>query len=294
MAKAHQHKSQHYVPRSYLAAWCDPTADEKMEPYVWTFERGSQTGQRKAPANILEETDFYTLKGADGERDLSLEKHLSALEGQFIEIRRTKLDLEVPVTTEEGAQIAAFVVAMSFRTKAHRGRRQGQWGRVLATMRELAEERGPRGEVPEVRWSGSPDPNDPSVSHDDIAKLAENPIQYMMAIEIGTYLPVLGRMEFMIVRTDDEIGFITSDDPCVWIGETEYKAPPPLSELGEFGILMPLSPRQLLFLNPYQSCYGKLPQHVVDMLNGYVWRNSHEYYIVNRDETRDAWFRPSK
>jgi hypothetical protein len=289
MAKPLPNKSQHFVPRTYLAAWCDPDVPEKQEPYVWVFEKDGTDGRRKAPHNLFEETDFYTIRREGGERDLTLEHRLADLESKFADIRDAKLAADKPLTPDEGAYLGAFAVALSFRTKAHRDRRRDQWTAVLKKMKELGEERGPNGEIPTVRWSASADPEAASISYEEIEKLAANPVQYMMAQEIGTYLPLIGRMEMMMVRTDDPIGFITSDDPCVWIGATVGKTPPPIAELGEFGILMPISPRQLLFINPYQSCYGRLPLQVVDILNGYIRRNAHVYFVANRNRVRDAW-----
>jgi len=292
MGHRYGHKSQHFVPKTYLAAWCDPTAPTQMEPYIWIFDRNDRTGRRKAPQNVFEETDFYTVRSNDGARNLSLEHGLQELEERFADIRRSKLAVEEPVNEEEHAHLVAFAVAMSFRTKAHREFRRNQWNGVVEAMRRLAAERGPRGERPEVRFSGSPDPSQPSLSLEDVMKLAESPIQYMMAGEIGAYIPVLGKLRVQIMQTDDPLGFITCDDPCVWMtADGVRRRPPPLNDLGEhFGLFMPLSPRQMLFLNPYESLYGRIPDRFVTWLNGQTWRGTYEYFVVRRNKVREEWF----
>jgi hypothetical protein len=84
MTKPRLHKRQHYVPESYLQAWCDSACPPNQTPYAWFFKRDERIGFKKAPSNMFHESEFYTLKGIDGSRDLRLEKGLSSLEGLFV------------------------------------------------------------------------------------------------------------------------------------------------------------------------------------------------------------------
>ncbi|MBO2970436.1 DUF4238 domain-containing protein, partial [Burkholderia pseudomallei] len=52
------HKKQHYVPASYLKAWCDPDCPATHEPYVWVFERDGTSRHRRAPHKLFTETDM--------------------------------------------------------------------------------------------------------------------------------------------------------------------------------------------------------------------------------------------
>ena len=291
--KAKDYGSQHFVPRTYLKPWCDPETPKKMEPYVWVFDRDGRNGRKKAPKNLFEETDFYTIELGNGSRDLTLEHGLQELEDKFAKIRDRKLSKEIGVSAEEGAYVFAFMVAMSFRTRAHRERRQAEWARVAATMEE-AQRNAPSdkaGRAPTPRFSFSPNPNDPSLSIEDVRRLASSPIEHMLAVEMSTYLPLMAGMEMMVMRTTDRVGFITSDDPCIWLNERANAGPPILRELGTFGILMPLSPQQMLFLNPVTSCYGRLQSlAVVDELNRLSRAHAHSEIVVCRDETREEWF----
>ena len=38
-----EHKKQHWVPESYLTAWCDPGTPADQEPYVWRFSKDGVT-----------------------------------------------------------------------------------------------------------------------------------------------------------------------------------------------------------------------------------------------------------
>jgi len=67
-------KNQHIIPKCYLKQFVDPNTPPGHEPYVWIFEREAKRGKKRAPKNILAETDFYTLKG-----DYVIEKTLLKL-----------------------------------------------------------------------------------------------------------------------------------------------------------------------------------------------------------------------
>src|SRR5262245_37854393 len=96
-----EHKRQHFVPQSYLKAWCDPTTPVGQEPYVWLFLKDGSEVRRKAPDNLFHETDLYTIRRDDGTRDLVLEHGLSQLESEFVSIRDTKLARCEPLTASE-------------------------------------------------------------------------------------------------------------------------------------------------------------------------------------------------
>lgn len=197
------------------------------------------------------------------------------------------------MSLEEGAELFAFMIAMSFRTRAHRERRRAEWQRVADAM-EDTERHAPvdrSGRRPRVRFSFSANPNDPSLSTDEVRNLAEESVQHMLAVEIATYLPLVAGMQMMVMRTDDSAGFITSDDPCIWINERVNEGPPVVRDLGEFGILMPLSPREMLFLNPIKSGYGRLQSlSVVDEHNRLTRQHASSEIVVCRNALRREWF----
>ena len=76
-------KNQHIIPRCYLKQFVDPATLPGQEPYVWIFERESKRGKKKAPKNILTETDLYTFSTPDGKKDYALEKTLSQIESEY-------------------------------------------------------------------------------------------------------------------------------------------------------------------------------------------------------------------
>lgn len=183
---------------------------------MWLFPKDGGNGQRRAPHNIFAETDFYTSHLPEGQRDLSLEHDLGTLEDKFCRIRKTRIDNREPLNTEERVWFCAFIAAMHFRTRAQRNAFQHQWGRVL----RIAEDAQHRLDAmtPEQLQQHPPSRSfgatgGPSLSIDDVKKLADKPIQHMLPTIIQEDLPVLARMNLVIFTTEDDIGFNTSDHP---------------------------------------------------------------------------------
>lgn len=119
---------QHYVPRSYLAAWCEPGSPAGTEPYVWIFDRDSRDGRRKSPKKLFAETDFYTVLREDGTRNLVLENGLADLESKFASSRR-KIARHEQLTETEYLQLLTFVASMLARTKSRRDHYRSQFPR---------------------------------------------------------------------------------------------------------------------------------------------------------------------
>jgi len=81
MAKAKQHKRQHFVPQAYLKAWCDPDVPAGQEPYGWRFSKDGEV-RRKAPDALRRSSgcafpcdpqlDFRLLTARRPERDIAL------------------------------------------------------------------------------------------------------------------------------------------------------------------------------------------------------------------------------
>ncbi len=104
-----EYKNQHIVPQSFLKPWIDPDVPEGYEPYVWLISKDGKTTENKAPKNILSETDFYTVYDADGKRNVELEKRLSKIENDFIQIRDTKLFKNIPLDDNEFLSVLIFI-----------------------------------------------------------------------------------------------------------------------------------------------------------------------------------------
>jgi hypothetical protein len=83
-------KRQHIIPKCYLKQFVDPHTPTGQEPYVWIFDRGSKKGEKRAPRNILTETDLYTFSGKDGTKNYSLENSLAQIESDYASLFEQK------------------------------------------------------------------------------------------------------------------------------------------------------------------------------------------------------------
>jgi Protein of unknown function (DUF4238) len=82
---------QHWVPASYLRAWCDPISKDLQNPYVWRFSKDGSEIRRESPQNLFRESNMYTFTDEKKQPNLAIEKALSRLEDQFERLRRDKI-----------------------------------------------------------------------------------------------------------------------------------------------------------------------------------------------------------
>jgi len=259
---------------------------------VWRFPKGGGKGQRKAPANIFAETDLYTIHLPDGQRDLSLEHGLGTLEDKFCRIRKTRIANREPLNAEEKVWFCAFIAAMHFRTRAQRNAFQQQWGDVLRVADNLQQALDAM--TPEELQQHPPprslgETSGPSLTIDDVKKLADKPIQHMLATIIEEELPVLRGMNLVIFTTEDDVGFNTSDCPCVWLDPQRAR---PMLHSRTIEVTMPVSPNSLALL-----CWEDVPNYKDMTLSGVDDANRlqaqvacDEYFVVRRNTTKPVWF----
>ncbi len=287
------HKKQHAVPQCYLRAWCDPVA-HKGKRQVWLFDKDGSNPRRKSAKSIFHETDLYTIHRKDGERDLVLEHGLSGLESAFVGIRE-KLARHEQLTDEEHVKLCAFIAAQHVRTPAQRDHLRGQWGKVLEKM-ELMREWAKTATPEQLRDAGSiARGSGPSLGYEDVKRMAEQPMQTMLAPQIETQLPLLVQMDYVIMECATEPGFITSDNPCVWWDPEAYKKPPIWRQPGlatqTLEISMPLSPRQRIILNwKGVSGYVPVPERMVDNANRQARFGCSEHFVSRSKTTKSIWF----
>jgi len=290
------------VPKGYLKAWCDPSAPKQYTPYVWIFSKDGNIVKKRSPKNLFHEKDFYTIKRADGKRDLTLEHGLSELEDQFSALRDKKLRFRQNIGPEEHITLCAFIAATSQRTKIMQVHQQKQWQEALGMMdkmREWAKTATSEEKKAMAGLPGSGEQKRQSLSYDEVKKLAEEPIQHMLLPSISIETPLLCKIDFAILETDTQPGFITSDNPCVWSDPEAYKRPPFYRGPGliyeSVEITLPISPQQAILLNRKGfNGYITVNENAVDMLNRITRFNACEHFIVNKNIKKDIWFAPSK
>ncbi len=288
------HTKQHFIPRSYLKAWCDPTTPDGA--YVWRFAKDGTNPQRKAPRTIFHETDLYTIDLPDGGRSLRLEHGLAQVESEFVKIRDTTLARQQAWDERERALLCAFAVAMQARTPHQRDHLAGQWGPVVAQMDRMRD--WMKTATPEQKQAaaGLPRPSrERSLSYDEVKALAEKPLQTTLALMVQTETPRLAQLDLAVLTTGDPQGFITSDHPCVWFDPEGYRRPPlfqgPALMYPSIEITLSVSPSQLVLLNRRGlTGYVAIQDEAVDEMNRRTHFHCAEYFVTNTQATRPIWF----
>lgn len=297
-----KHKKQHYIPQSYLKAWCDPNTPAKQTPYVWRFPKDGGQGQRKSPKKIFHETDMYTVRTNDGQRDLTLEANLHRLEGKFSKLRREKLNKRLPLSSEERLYMCMFVAAMHGRTKAYATHSSGQWSKALELGERMQQAMDRASEEQRAKLSAAlstPGANEEEgFTLEEVRKFVEHPIQEFLADIVTGVSPLLFETPFMILESSTAPGFITSDAPCVWFDPANYVKPRPHGTGGlvspTIEITLPLSPNQMIFFGNRIAVSGvympPLSQRLVNELNKRTRIRAHEYFVSNSPKLRADWF----
>lgn len=293
-----RNKRQHSIPSSYLKAWCDPDTvpiGGEYSPYVWIFSKDGKQVEHKPPEKIFFEKDLYTVHTKDGERNLTIEQNLSRLEGEFSRLRKNKLEKKIPLSQKDHLLLCMFVAAMYGRTVAQADHWRTFWrdsGDLLAKAQRVWEEATPEKRAGiELAFGGALDDNAPVLSEEDINELESQPFDPMLEVLITRVAPILFRFPYIILETLDEIGFITSDNPCVSFD--------PFG-LGGFGsptieITLPLSPKQMLFISRELDTKGMYfevkNQMFIDAMNHRTKLHANKNFVSNRGELRFAWFK---
>jgi hypothetical protein len=297
-----KHKRQHFVPQSYLKAWCDPDTPTGQEPYVWLYEKKGDGVRKKSPAKTFVETDFYTIKVNDGGRDLRLEHGLSQLEARFAALRQNRLSRGLPITPRDHLHLCAFVATMHARTKSRNEFLREQWQGALdmmkrldAAMQKASPEQSEQMARALVPLDGE---NRTGMTMADVESVADHPVQQLLSGEAHVVTLGLMHIPFTIIEAADSPGFIASDAPCVWFDSELYNESPAFGAGGLISptleICMPLSPRQLILFG-YQHIAGNqyLPPAVgdrlVDLVNRRIWDYADEYVVVNQQVDKQPW-----
>lgn len=269
-------KKQHYVPQFYLRGFVDPDTPSEQEPYVWVFSKDGKTKQRRAPKNVLWETDLYTFD-VEGTKHYELEKTLSRIESDFAEVVRKKIKRHLPLTFQEHYALCCFVATMLQRTVRQKDNQESFYDALVAQVERL-----------EVH-SGS----DKSTS----AKLREGK-KYVHKLGIVGMLSdipeLLSRMSLAFLCTDGTRSrFITSDDPVTLFNpdlQWQRFYGPGLAQSG-VELTMPVSPEVAICMTwSNLRGYIRIPRWRVEELNRFTRGHCYEHFISHTPKKKLIWF----
>ncbi|MBU3145990.1 DUF4238 domain-containing protein [Clostridium sp. CF012] len=295
------YKKQHWIPQSYLEEWCDPNTPKAYDKYVWRFKSDGSDPKKKAPKNIFFEPDMYTIQLKDGTRILDIEHGLAGLENTFANIRTNCLAKHKEINHEDRIMILAFIAASYSRTPSRREHYKKQWGSALDLMNFMKKDM--EGASPERRKAmeslGPLSEDSPKFSMEEVSRIAKDPLQETLIPSINALTAAFMPMNLSILCTNNNVGFITSDAPCVWFDPKAYERPAMYRSPGlaypRIEITLPISPKQKALLSwaPLND-YINISDDMLDNSNRTTRFYAHEYFIVNRNYTKEIWFDPGK
>lgn len=272
-----QPKSQHVIPRCYLKQFVDPNTPPSQEPYVWIFERKSKRGKKRAPKNILTETDLYTFEVNDGKKNYALEKSLSQIESEYASVFENVISQRVPLNENEHAAVCAFVAAMLLRTLKQKENIEVFFDRLITMTEDLerAHDLPPKKSL-ELRQT-----------KDDAHK-----ITILQSVPLITN--ILSKMNLAFLCANRLGSFITSDAPCFLFNSQLQWQPFYGPGLGQkhVEVLMPLSPETCLLFSWANNMRGYLGigKDLIHECNRMVVGYAHQYFIANSPKLKRRWF----
>lgn len=271
-------KNQHIIPQCYLKQFVDLNTPAKYEPYVWIFEKDKKIGKKKAPKNILAETDFYTIKTKVGEKDYTIEKTLSQVESEYASVFETKIKAKLPLSDYDHLILCAFVAAMLQRTQKQKENIEGFIDQIINMTEEMEKAHGL-----------------PAKKSLEIKKDKENAYKISVLQMLPNITEILLRMNLAFFCANKPDAFITSDSPCYLFNfKLQWQRFHGVGLAQKYTeVHMPLSPKISVCFSWVNNLRGYIEADtdLVHESNRMVFGYSYQYFIASSPKIKRRWFR---
>ena len=232
---------------------------------------------KRSPEKSFRATDKYTIRLPNGNRNLAIEDTFAQIETHFVGFLG-RIRKQQKLSTTDRARLCVFAAAMHSRTTAagaHWRKQHQQLHEQIVALEQAHH-------------------TQPSLSL-ETQKYVENAHQELIAASLEIEAPLLFQMQMTILVANDEIGFITSDTPCIWFNPNLYKFPPAFRSPGlghkDIEVTLPLTPDHLLMISHRAyPAYVEVAQNVVDESNRQTRFHSAQEFVSRNGETRPYWF----
>lgn len=267
--------NQHWVPRSYLKAWCDPSTPDGA--YLWVSPKDRSTAPvRRSPKKAFTSRDMNTMRKGE-QRNLSLETMFHSIETNFGNVKDKIASGTQPIESDLQA-VVDFVAAQLVRTPKFRGSwrfaAQGDHEAQLATLT---------------------DPLERTAIEDTLANIVGNSSQILSFYALSEALRLLGKMRMRLYKSTGDMEFITSDSPCCVV---EYRDS--IASIFEClesptsNVTVPLCPSVVAIFDHSSEpdeMTELLPNHpIVHEINAMIWNGAVERVVLARQTLRPEWF----
>lgn len=271
-------KNQHIIPQCYLKQFVDPNTPKGYEPYVWIFERGRKKGEKRAPKNILAETDFYTLKTKLGGKDYRIEKSLSQLESEYAIVFDKKIKNKIPLDDYERLILCAFVATMLQRTLKQKENMEIFFDQLIEMTEKMEKANGA-----------------PPKKSLELKQAKQNVHKINVLKMIPHITDILLKMNVAFLCNNKRGSFITSDAPCFLFNPRlqwqRFYGPGFMQR--DVEVRMPLSPEVSVSFSWINNLRGylEIDTDLTHDCNRMVFGYSYQYFIANSPKIKRRWFR---
>lgn len=287
------HKDQHWIPRSYVKAWCDP---EKRDKVVHRYNPEGDYLDWRPYTRIASEDDLYTI--FDGEqRDVWVEaQFLSGIERRFAAVVR-EVERRCPLPAASKAIFAWYVAAMRQRSPSARDHWQDFQRRVVEAGEAMEDALGAMDPISRKRAAEAmrvPAPRDGHrMTIDEARAAAAEPFGAWLPRHIAIEAGMLQKMSFELLKVPAGTSLITSDNPVTWRNRAV-----PFGNAGRFPglrhpaieITMPLTPEWCLAFNHENvDAVADLTAEGVDVINSRTLAMCDEFFIANSSNLVVDW-----
>lgn len=230
-------KKQHFVPRFYLANFCD------ADGYLWTHDSRLEKPRRTLPENTGFETNIYSPEAEEGKRIDYIEETLSVVESAAAPLIQKLLRCE-SIDGKEKADMALFIACMFARSPAQLRQNANFFGSIagraaMIQLDRIAEEQKDNEESEYIfeilKEKGA------------LELQVDRRVGLMSFLQIEPIARIILKMtwSFEISRHEE---IITSDNPVFWVPSEKIPASPYGFGVGhpQAVIPFPLSPSVML------------------------------------------------
>ena len=286
------HKKQHWIPRSYLKAWCDP---EHRDNVVHVYRADGEYKGWRAYSRIFSTDDLYTI-AVGGKRDLTTEKAFKHIEDRFLRVRRA-IECEGSLPAASKRILGWFVSATRNRSPTARDQWQLVQNRIVQIGDEMAAALAKASPVERKRMARASAHTRPDrfrlMTMNEARAAAAEPFGKWVLRHVAIEARLLEQMSFAVMKAPAGTSFITSDNPVVW-----HDAAPPGKRCRHLGlrhpyieISMPLTPRYcLIFDHLGKDGTCDVSQETVDMFNSRTLNDCENCFIAQNSKLRVDWF----
>ena len=263
-------ENQHVIPHGYLKAWACPTAPPGKKGCLWVIQKNDPDDKKlRSPKKHFSQKDRYTVNTGNV-RVLNVEKALNVIETDFGKVRQL-LDARRPLTQEHRVALVFFAAAMMTRVESYPERVGGMLKRIQQQAARQAARHG---------------------LESTLSKGIETSLARVSAESVSTGMPetaaLLWRMKLSIFVTDDEAGFITSDNPCCLCVPRDWH---PYLAHPDAELTFALTPYHLAFFSWKTPAllYRKAGRKMVDEANSRTIAWSRKEFVSKTGVVRQEW-----